>query len=131
MGEPALIDTGTVQVTRQRLVVQGRSYRLQEITAVYIGTVPLPRLLVLFGLLLGIGISIGAQAAGNLSWSLGGLVVLAAVGGFWWYRRHTYTLVLSTPEGDQQVLVSRNRASIDRVAQAIDLVLVERSRGGR
>jgi hypothetical protein len=131
MGEPALIDTGTVQVTRQRLVVQGRSYRLQEITAVYIGTAPLPRFLIMIGLLLGIGISIGAQAAGNLAWSLGGLVVLAAVGALWWYRRHTYTLVLGTPEGDQQVLVSRNRASIDRVAQAIDLVLVERSRGAR
>jgi hypothetical protein len=131
MGEPTLLTTGTVQVTRQRLVVQDRSYLLREITAVYIGTAPLPRSLVLLGLLLGIGISIGAQAAGNLGLSLGGLIVLAAVGGFWWYRRHTYTLVLGTSAGDQQVLVSRDRAFIDRVAQAIDLVLVERSRSGR
>ena len=131
MGEPALLNTGTVQVTRQRLVVQDRSYLLREITAVYIGTAPLPRSLVVLGLLLGIVISLSAQGSGNLPLLLGGVVVLAAVGGFWWYRRHTYTLVLGTPAGDQQVLVSRDRAFIDRVAQAIDLVLVERSRSGQ
>ncbi|MCA1596959.1 MAG: DUF4395 domain-containing protein [Chloroflexi bacterium] len=70
MGEPALLNIGTVQVTRQRLVVQDRSYLLREITAVYIGTAPLPRSLVLLGLLLGSGISIGAQAAGNLTFVL-------------------------------------------------------------
>ena len=131
MGEPALLNTGTVQVTRQRLVVQDRSYLLREITAVYIGTAPLPRSLVGLGLLLGIVISLSAQGSGNLPLLLGGVVVLAAVGGFWWYRRHTYTLVLGTPAGDQQVLVSRDRAFIDRVAQAIDLVLVERGRSGQ
>ena len=79
--------------------------------------------------MLGIVISHSAQAAGNLALLLGGVVVPATVGGFWWYR--IYTLVLGTPAGDQQVLVSRDRAFIDRVAQAIDLVLVERGRSGR
>ena len=129
MAEPTLLNEGSVQVTRQRLVVEGRTYPLRDITAVQIGTLPLPRVLVTLGLLLGIGAGTWGQATGSFALALVGLVLLGVVGVIWWRRQHTYTLVLGTPTGEQPVLTSRNRQFIDRVAQVIDGVLVGRGRG--
>ena len=129
MAEPTLLNEGSVQVTRQRLVVQDRTYLLRDITAVQIGTLPLPRVLVTLGLLLGVAAGTWGQATGSLWLVFVGLALLGLVGVIWWRRQHTYTLVLGTPTGEQPVLTSRNRQFIDRVAQVIDGVLVGRGRG--
>jgi hypothetical protein len=128
MAEPTLLNEGSVQVTRQRLVVEGREYPLRDITAVQIGTLPLPRFLVALGLLLGVGTGMWGQAAGSLLVALFGLALLGVVGVIWWRCQHTYTLILGAPTGDQPVLTSRNRQFVDRVAQVIDGILVGRGR---
>ena len=128
MAEPTLFSEGPVQVTRRRLVVDDQAYALGDITAVQIGTRPMAWLARLC-LVAGAIALLGAQLSSNLTWWVAALVLLGIAGYGWWRSRHTYILVLGTPAGNKNAMVSTNRQLIDRVAQAIDGVLV--ARGGR
>ncbi len=128
MAEQTLFNEGSVQVTRWQLVVQNQAYALRDITAVEIATRPLPWFVrLLFAV--GIVALLIAQLNASLVLSGAALVILALAGFGWWRSRHTFILVLGTANGAKNVLVSTNRQLIDRVAQAIDAVLVQR--GGR
>ncbi len=130
MAEPALLNEGTIQVTRRRLVLPDHTYLLSDITAVHITTGPLPRILVVLAILLGITALTSGLQAGSLAVGLLGLAFLGLAAVLWWRARHTYRLVLRTPKGETPVLVSTNRQLINRVVDAIDAVIVARGRAG-
>ena len=128
MAEPVLFQEGAFQITRRRVQLQDQQYALQDITSVEIDTARLPRFLTGLGVVFGTGLLMVSQANGSLTWLAAGVSLLAIVGFLWWRARRTYILVLGTTGGPKQVLTSTDRRLIDRAAQAIDGLLVERSR---
>jgi hypothetical protein len=56
------------------------------------------------------------------------LSLLAIVGLLWWRANRTYILMLGTAEGDASILTTTDRQLIERAAQTIDMLLLERSR---
>ncbi len=128
MAEPTLFQEGTLQVTRRRVLVQGEQYALQDIKSVHIGTARLPRGLVVPALLIATGALLFGPGNGNLIWMGAGVSLLAIVGFLWWRASRTYILILGTAEGDTQILTTTDRQLIERAAQTIDMLLLERSR---
>ncbi len=126
MAEPTMFQEGTLQVTRRRVIVQGQQYALQDINSVHIGTARLPRGLVIPAVLFATGALL--IAPGNLIWMGVGLSLLVIVGFLWWRANRTYILILGTAAGDTQILTTTDRQLIERAAQTIDMLLLERSR---
>ena len=131
MAEPTLLNEGSIQVTRRRVIVDGKTYDVGDITTVSIGNAPLPRVLLWGTVVLGALALMLSSANGNLACLGVGIVLLGIAGYAWWRGNRTYTLLLGTPQGEKRVLTSNNRQFVDRVAQTIDALLVERSRMAR
>jgi hypothetical protein len=128
MAEPTIFQEGTFQVTRRRVLLDGQQYSFDSIRSVQIGTVRIQRILAIPAILFGVGSCMVSQLNGSLVWFVAGLVAFAFVGYLWWRANRTYTLILGTTEGDRQVLTSNDRQLIERAAQTIDALLVERGR---
>ena len=126
MAEPTIFQEGTLQVTRRRVMAQGEQYALENIKSVHIATARLPRGLVVPAVLVATGALL--VAPGNLIWMGVGLSLLAIVGFLWWRANRTYILILGTAEGDTPILTTTDRQLIERAAQTIDMLLLERSR---
>ncbi len=130
MAEPSLFQEGSLQVTRRRIIADGTEYVMRDVTSVQIGNGRLSR--VLLGLIVLAGI-VGIMAA-SLSQNLLAYVIPIACFGFagymWWRATHTYILLIGTKDGEFPILVSNKRQIVDRAAQSIDAMLLERNRFG-
>lgn len=126
--EPTLLNEDAIQVTRRQLKVGDQTYALRDITSVTIASKAVPRAALVAAVFLAVvAISIG-QALASLTCLVVGFVMLVALGLVAWLRSRTYILVIGTSNGDTPVYTSRNRQLIDRIAQAIDAVVVEQRR---
>lgn len=128
MAEPTLFQDGAFQITRRRVLFDGKQYAFDAIRSVQIGTARIPRLLAIPAILFGIGSLMVSQLNGNLVWLAAGVIAFAAVGLLWWRSSRTYILIIGTTEGDKPVLTTNDRQLLERAAQTIDALLVERGR---
>lgn len=128
MSEPTMFQEGTFQITRRRVVADGQQFLFDTIRSVQIGTMRVPRPLVVPALLFAFGSLLVSQLTGSLVWLGVALVAFALVGYLWWRASHTYILTIGTTQGDKQVLTTNNRQVLERAAQTIDALIVEKGR---
>lgn len=128
MAEPTIFQQGTFQVTRRRILLDDQQYALRDISSVEIATARVPRTLVVPAMIFGIGAFLVSQFNGSVAWLAASVLLFVLVGVLWWRANRTYILVLGTSQGNKQVFTSNDRHLIDRAAQAIDALLVERGR---
>ncbi len=130
MSEPSLFQEGSLQITRRRIIADGQEYTMRDVTSVQIANGKLSR--VLLGLIVTAGVV--ALMAANLSQNLIAYIIpigcFAVAGYLWWRASRTYILVIGTKDGDHPLMVSNKRQIVDRAAQAIDSMLLERGRFG-
>lgn len=128
MAEPTLFQQGAFQITRRRVLSDGKQYAFDAIRSVQIGTARIPRLLLIPAVLFGIGTLMVSQLNGSLVWLAVGVIAFALVGFLWWRSSRTYILIIGTNEGDKPILTTKDRQLLERAAQTIDAMLVERGR---
>jgi hypothetical protein len=128
MAEPSLFQEGSLQITRRRIVADGKEYPIRDVQSVQIGTAQLSRLLL--GLIVAAGVValMGAQLQQNLLCFVIPIICFGVAGYLWWRASRTFILIIGTKEGEHQLMVSNNRQLVDRAAQAIDSMLLERPR---
>ena len=109
-----------VSVTRNALSAAGQVFPLREIVSVQVVTVPKNKALPLAISLVGL---VGAIAGGILR-SPVGLVcgtMLAVVGWLTWATQDiTHRLMVQTPNGEREALMSTDREFVERVSAAVN-----------
>jgi hypothetical protein len=130
MAEPSLFQEGSLRVTRRRIIAEDQEYEMRSVTSVQIGTARLSRLLL--GLLIAAGIVAlaGAQLSQNLYCFVVPVAAFGVAGYLWWRASRTFILIIGTADGEHSLMTSNNRPLVDRAAQAIDSMLLERTRFG-
>lgn len=136
-GEKSFLSEGNIAITNKRVVIEGTTYALANITSVRMQSVEPDRLWTLGILTIGaifalctIGYAAQIESKtwrSDLAPVFGAAVLSAglfALGGWLWVSAHTrYVLVLSSSSGEVQAMWSESELDISRLVAAINLAI--------
>jgi len=120
MEEKTFLDAGNVSVSNSRLIVDGQTYAMGDVTSVKTGVEEANKRI---GVLLGLTSLLVLFIAKSFLWG-GVLLVIATfalIGA-----RNKYSVVLSTSAGENQALRSENKTEIETVVSALNEAIMSR-----
>lgn len=126
--ETTFFNSGNVVVTNARFIVGAQTFAMRGITSVegveqspsYVG----PAILILFGLFMALGFTIGSILLGIL-----GVGTLAL--GVWLatLRKPMFSVVLRTAGGEVTAYESPNRSQISQIIEALNQAVISQGQG--